>query len=229
MNTLENWDFLSTELNEKLSQVNRQKSALNLEPDYVDKNEKLAAFPDEGAGPIQTTLQWCTCKDFNFVGDSPRKSFAPCKHIYRLCFELGTMRPAHFDAKMRMKLMNAEHKRRVNTDRLYSYTPDPFQWGGWNKSVHKHYTQIARQFRARRILDLHPEEVRNNQIVSGWTGSLSDCECPDFLDRKLPCKHIYCRAITIGESIPITEERYLPYRFDEGQFLVSYFPTRVTD
>ena len=73
---------------------------------------------------------------------------------------------------------------------------DPF-WGGWSPTIHADRKQKARCARA--------EENRNYETT------LSSCSCPDFAERRLPCKHIY--NLAIAEELI---ERYIPRCNDCG-------------
>lgn len=91
MGKLANWDFGDEKINSDTQQVNRQKSALNIEVIEIDKEGNTGVFSDKKNGIVTATLSECECKDFNFIGNSPRKSFFPCMHIYRLAMELSLM------------------------------------------------------------------------------------------------------------------------------------------
>jgi hypothetical protein len=91
MGKLANWDFGDEKINSGTQQVNRQKSALNIEVIEIDKEGNTGVFSDKKNGIVTATLSECECKDFNFIGNSPRKSFFPCMHIYRLAMELSLM------------------------------------------------------------------------------------------------------------------------------------------
>ena len=67
---------------------------------------------------------------------------------------------------------------------------DPF-WGGWSPTIHADRKQKVRCARA-----------EENKI---YETTLSSCSCPDFAERRLPCKHIYSLAIAEGLI-----ERYIP-------------------
>jgi predicted nucleic acid-binding Zn finger protein len=210
MNRLTQWDFSDPTLNETVQQVNRQKSALNQEMAFLDSNEKFAVFTDPHDGKNTTTLESCTCRDFNFSGSGVRKKFFPCKHIYRLCFELGIMPVKYHDFKTRWKMMTSEEKREWFLKKLQSYPQDPNEWGNWNKQIHHHYSQTVRQLRAYEIIDLFPEQTTrwNENEIHGYTTTLEQCSCPDFLDRKLPCKHIYVQAIFHKCKLEVSQKDY---------------------
>lgn len=74
------------ELHKKNDQVKRQisASAKKMTPINVDIDEKSGSFNGSGKVPYVVTLYTCTCSDF-----TRRK--LPCKHMYRLAHELGTL------------------------------------------------------------------------------------------------------------------------------------------
>jgi hypothetical protein len=45
-------------------------------------------------------------------------------------------------------------------------------------------------------------------MIHDYRVTLEECNCPDFQERKLPCKHIYCLAAITSISMPITYEIY---------------------
>src|ERR1700722_9827126 len=96
------WDFSNTEENSTTSQINRQKSARNLTVQSLDKANRRATFYDAKLKLLITTeLTACNCRDFNYVGKSPRSQFKPCMHIYRLAMETGLIDVRHEDYKLR--------------------------------------------------------------------------------------------------------------------------------
>ena len=44
--------------------------------------------------------------------------------------------------------------------------------------------------------------------VHGYKVTLGGCGCLDFLDRKLPCKHIYAAALTSQIVLPFSDADY---------------------
>ena len=60
---------------------------------------------------------------------------------------------------------------------------DPF-WGGWSPTIHADRKQKARCARSEKS--------------NIYETTLSSCSCPDFAERRLPCKHIYSLAIAEG-------------------------------
>jgi predicted nucleic acid-binding Zn finger protein len=192
---LNNWNFNDPEINDKLPQINRQKSALNLKIIHLNKNQKSAFFADD----INTTIDECSCRDFNYIGNSPRKKYAPCMHIYRLAIELGIMESHHIDSKTQLAMMTPEERRWISSERLRAYGEDQSQWGLWPLNIHKAPSQKERIERGFEI-DMKRRFINkesNSGLINDYTVTLSSCTCPDFQERKLPCKHIYCLALEL--------------------------------
>lgn len=76
-------------------QLKRQKTALKLPLDTVDLNAKTAKI-----GKYSISLDGCTCVDF-----AMRRK--PCKHMYRLAYELGTFSPSSAGLKTVVSYVNA--------------------------------------------------------------------------------------------------------------------------
>ena len=76
-------------------------------------------------------------------------------------------------------------------------------FGKWPKEIHSDPEQIKRMQSASKA-PLTPVEIYDNKTAqfSGKHGryitSLNDCQCGDFIGRKLPCKHIYRLAYEIA-------------------------------
>ena len=78
------------------------------------------------------------------------------------------------------------------------------EWLEWDYSIHADEAQISRQGRAMNYpfqfkID---KEAKTAQFSSSsslpyYTTSLSSCDCSDFQERKLPCKHIYRLAVEL--------------------------------
>lgn len=75
----------SSNIDNEPDQIKRQKSSMSSKctPSEIDFENKTAVFKGSGKSPYSTTLTTCTCRDY-FV----RK--LPCKHIYRLRYELNS-------------------------------------------------------------------------------------------------------------------------------------------
>ena len=74
----------SNDIDSDPEQVKRQKSGMEAKckPAQINYETKTAIFAGSGKEPYTTTIDTCTCRDF-FV----RR--LPCKHIYRLRYELN--------------------------------------------------------------------------------------------------------------------------------------------
>jgi hypothetical protein len=120
---LTHWDFSDEAANPTTQQINRQKSARNLDILQFDPSEPRAVFFDPKRGNRQTaTLGQCDCSDFNLAGSSPRKTFKPCMHIYRLAIELDLIEPKCLDHRARFALAGPYHARRRNASSAYRST-----------------------------------------------------------------------------------------------------------
>jgi len=74
----------SSDIDAELQQIKRQNSGMDKKctPTTIDYDAKTAVFSGSGKKPYATTTESCTCRDY-FV----RR--LPCKHIYRLRYELS--------------------------------------------------------------------------------------------------------------------------------------------
>lgn len=223
---LTNWNFRDEAANSTTPQINRQKSARNLEVLQFDPSEPRAVFFDIKRNTKHTaTLSQCDCSDFNLVGAAQRKSFKPCMHIYRLAIELGLIEAKYLDHRARFALASAlSHE---ETQRLQGLTFDTAQWGGWASEIHVSGIQRNRQYRGYSIA--HTEDGAIHEIggrwsIHGYGVTLDHCECMDFLDRRLPCKHIHAAALASKISLPFTYADYESAR-SKGIEIVFEFPT----
>jgi hypothetical protein len=88
-----------------MGEVHVQKSARNLTVQSLDKANRRATFYDSKLKLLITTeLTACSCRDFNYVGKSPRSRFKPCMHIYRLAMETGLIDTRYEDYRLRAKV-----------------------------------------------------------------------------------------------------------------------------
>src|SRR5512139_2119883 len=95
---LQDWDFADDPANSATALINRQKSARNLDILELDLETGMGIFYDPKRDVRSScTLKCCDCHDFNFSGNSPRKTFKPCMHIYRLAIELGLIKEKYLD------------------------------------------------------------------------------------------------------------------------------------
>jgi len=238
MGQLQNWDFADEKLNSSLQLVNRQKSALRVHKVDLDTVHRQGVFFDGNNGTVKTSLNECECHDFNFIGLGARKKFQPCVHIYRLAIELGMMEAKHVDSKMKWEALTSEEKRAKEAEILRALPREDALWGGWNAKVHKHWTQTQRQHSAHEILERNDsviDPVEKQGDISGYLTTLDSCTCPDHAERKLPCKHIYCLALSLGIVLHITPEQYrerrdyvrdnltpiISIRYNDGEFEIK--------
>lgn len=225
---LKNWDFADEILNGTEGLINRQKSAGNLILLSLDEQTRTAVFLDrEKKIQSSSSLASCDCRDFHFVGKSPRKTFQPCKHIYRLAMELGLLSPRYLDhdAREALRQRGLGELKRCEDDRLHSLGRDATAWGGWPAAVHASGLQQNRQYRAYFIVDEDPESITGTGPtwrVREYTVSLAECECADFRDRRLPCKHVYAVALISGLTMPLSRRAYAEAR-QEGREVVFEF------
>ena len=102
-------------LHEEHSQLERQKRALGLKMNSVDRENQSGTIKD-----YNVTLDGCTCVDF-------QKKRKPCKHMYRLAFELGVfnMDAEKIDALLvaTPKTVNAFYSPEIS---FYSAVPKKF-------------------------------------------------------------------------------------------------------
>lgn len=87
------------------------------------------------------------------------------------------------------------------------------EWNYWDKSIHESKEAVVRQGRAKN--ETFDFELNKNNKSAEFVGndnpyyetlesenlyyytSLKSCTCPDFTERKLPCKHMYKLAIEL--------------------------------
>lgn len=231
---LDGWDFSSDELNSAPSLINRQKSARNLLVVSLDRGQCVGTFVDPEKGIAgRATLAGCDCRDFLFVGKSPRKSFQPCKHIYRLAMELELLQPKYWDHEAResRRLLTLSQQKQREDARLQDLGRDGHAWGGWSPAVHESGLQRNRQYRAFFIIDDEAGSVSavgSVWQVHGYDVRLEHCSCLDFIERHLPCKHIYAVALHQHEQISLTRDEYLAAR-STGHDLVYEFHVERAD
>lgn len=221
---LQDWDFTDKELNSTTPQVNRQKSAQNLEVIEMDAETSIGVFFDPKRNVTSTaTLRQCDCHDFNFSGNSRRKTFKPCMHICRLAMELDLMEAKYLDHASRRAQVG--HRKRVETERLQQLGADPNEWGHWHKAIHNSGLQKNRQFRAYMIKYEEPGAITSDGgswVIHEYQVSLENCQCPDFLERRLPCKHIYTAAFEVGVTLPLSFEEFQTARQEGEDIVFSY-------
>ena len=216
-----NWNFQDEAANSTTPQINRQKSARNLEILQFDPSEPRAVFFDSKRNEKHaSTLTQCDCNDFTRL-----KVPKPCMHIYRLAIELGLIEAKYLDRRARHALVPTLS--REETQRLQQLAADPNQWGCWALEIHTSGTQLNRQYRAYSIYyDEHGSvcKTADGWLIHGYIANLHHCACPDFFDRNLPCKHIYAAALDSKISLPFTYADYEAAR-NQGLGIVFEFPT----
>jgi hypothetical protein len=222
---LAKWNFLDEATNSTTQQINRQKSARNLVVQQFDASQPMGVFFDPVRREVhKANLTQCDCHDFNFAGASPRKMFRPCMHIYRLAMELGLIEAKYLDHRARAAWAGALAEEEAK--RLQGLPRDSGQWGNWATAIHRSGVQQNRQYRAYSLI--HEEQDATLPASSGWlihgyVVTLSSCECMDFFDRRLPCKHIYAAAIESNIPLPLTLADYESSK-NRGLTLVFEFP-----
>ncbi len=222
---LKSWDFSDSVLNSAVGLINRQKSALNLIVLEIDREKKSAVFFDAVKNIKSTaTLSRCDCSDFNLVaGVSPKRVFTPCMHIYRLAMDLGLLEPKYKDYLARVG--SSSQLSKAETKRLQALPLVDTEWGSWNKAIHESGIQKNRQYRAYSIVKEAggwlPQEDEC-WIVNEHRTTLSSCDCGDFCDRKLPCKHVYSVAIVSEIPLPLSIEEYEAAKSEGRELYFTY-------
>lgn len=79
------------------------------------------------------------------------------------------------------------------------------EWPEWTKSVHEEDSQITRQGRSMTYpfdfdidFDNETGEFSSTSDLPFYSTSLARCNCYDFQERHLPCKHMYRLAVELG-------------------------------
>jgi predicted nucleic acid-binding Zn finger protein len=226
--TLEGWNFQDDVMNGSPGSINRQKSAANLVVIRLDHKARTGVFLDHEKGTQSTTsLTTCDCRDFQFVGRVPRKTLQPCKHVYRLAMELGLLAAKYLDHEAReaIRARSVADQKRAEDERIVSLGYEAGQWGQWPEQVHRSGLQVNRQYRAYFILEDEAESVHQEGArwrVRDYAVELDLCECADFEDRRLPCKHIYVVALQSGVTLPYSRAEYVVAR-QEGREIIFAF------
>ena len=80
-------------------------------------------------------------------------------------------------------------------------------FGKWESDIHDDFEQVKRIESARKLTkDIVEIDKEAKRIVIQGSGAepyestLDDCDCMDFLHRKLPCKHIYRLAFELDRK-----------------------------
>jgi SWIM zinc finger len=220
-----NWNFQDEAANSTTPQINRQKSARNLEILQFDPSEPRAVFFDSKRNEKHTaTLTQCDCNDFTRL-----KVPKPCMHIYRLAIELGLIEAKYLDRRARHALVPTLS--REETQRLRLLAADPNQWGCWASEIHGFGTQLNRQYRAYSIYYDESGSVSKTAdgwLIHGYSATLDYCACKDFFDRNLPCKHIYAAALDSKISLPLTYAGYDAARKQALEIVFEFRSSAIT-
>jgi SWIM zinc finger len=204
--TLEHWDISDKAANSSLQQINRQKSARNLFVQRFDRSSGRAVLYDPKRKQTHiATLKTCDCVDFQRL----KQVVYPCMHIYRVAAELGLLTLDHMDRALAERI-DAE-SRIAETERLQALPRDRTIWGNWSSEIHESFVQKNRQWRG--YVDVYGveglvERSGSGWLINGWSASVSQCHCPDFDERKLPCKHIYAVAILSEIRLPLSKQHF---------------------
>lgn len=97
--------------------------------------------------------------------------------------------------------------------------PDGSGWARWPEGLHTQPDQVRRQIKARNargapieLSSISKLGVFKSSDFEGYNylTSLEGCQCPDYLKRGLPCKHMYRLAYELGlvelaDSAPATD------------------------
>lgn len=85
-------------------------------------------------------------------------------------------------------------------------------FGKWDTSIHDEFEQVKRietaKKLAKKIVSINKEDgIINIQGSAGepYISTLDECDCMDFVKRRLPCKHMYCLAFELGlmDDLPV--------------------------
>jgi predicted nucleic acid-binding Zn finger protein len=198
------WDFQDEAVNSTERQKDRQKSARNLVIIEIDPSVPRAEFSDpKRDNRHRATLNQCDCNDFTRL-----KVPKPCMHIYRLAIELGRLEAKYLDSEARAKEAHKLFLKRdrEETQRLQRLPTDSKEWGYWALEIHATGPQRNRQYKGYSIYHVEHSLLKS---AKGWLKhdyslTLEHCDCPDFFDRGLPCKHIYAAALASSISLQFT-------------------------
>jgi len=231
MEMLVNWNYNDEAANSTTPQINRQKSARNLGILEFDPSVPRAVFYDVKRDNRHTaTLTQCDCNDFN-----RQKNFKPCMHIYRLAIEIGLIEAKYVDQNTQYRLFGA--MAREEMERLRRLPFDVTEWGGWPLEIHESGMQKTRQYRGYAIKLSELEAVRiveGGWVIHNYNVTLASCDCMDYRDRKLPCKHIYTAALVANITLPFTvaeyeiaqqDWKYVPLYLGGRSFTVAEYET----
>lgn len=170
------WGGWSREIHYLLPQRRMINKANEIDPDGPCINEDLRVGK---FGKFETSLSSCSCKRFE-------KTQLPCHHIYFLAWDLGLPMADQFGEENEIskaeldKWLQINKNYIVNEFRSAQYPVEGNNWGNWSAFIHSLREQKERIIRA--------------SFNEKYETTLAYCSCPDFLFRRLPCKHIYAVA-----------------------------------
>jgi len=130
-------------------------------------------------------------------------------HIYRVAAELGLLKLDYMDHALASRVDN--ERSQEETGRLRQLPRNTSEWGDWAAEIHESFVQKNRQWRGYRDLYAYKLVAQDNQgawTVNNWPVRLTECACPDFDERKLPCKHIYAVALCSRIALPLSLSEY---------------------
>jgi hypothetical protein len=112
----------------------------------------------------------------------------------------------------------------TETQRLQRLPFDPTRWGRWATEVHSSGVQQNRQYRAYSIIYDEREvilEVEGRWTIHEYNVTLDRCECMDFRERILPCKHICAAALASKIALRPNASMKLP-KSEESRSYLSF-------
>ncbi len=149
------------------------------------------------------------------------------------------------EQKVLADVQNHFNKRDVTADDVETYIIDSidttFQsmdgWREWDKSVHVAPGQVTRIRRAavEKLKTMCYDARYKIGVVEGSSGdkylvSAKRCSCPDYRDRRLPCKHMYSLAMTLDGNDELMLNCDYPKPFSGLRFgLAGRFSTGKDD
>jgi hypothetical protein len=196
------WDYSDPELNGTTPRINRQKSARHIEIQEIDREAKRGITLDPDGVTHVTSTQACDCVDFM----RQKTTFQPCKHMYRLAAELGLLELAHKDRKeadkeqravdreFRKRFPPGKSDRQIREEWLRQLRTNLPDWDSWDPCIHDDLDQIKRASSAAELVKSGIPITKSAFAgfrVGDYYTSYTNCDCPDFRSRGLPCKHMY--------------------------------------
>jgi hypothetical protein len=103
---------------------------------------------------------------------------------------------------------------RAETLRLQQLPPDPTKWGDWTSDIHASGIQRNRQYRGYSIhyVERSVAETDDGWLIHEYSLTLERCQCADFCERRLPCKHIYAAALGSDINLPFAYTEFATAR-----------------